>query len=181
MILYGSPGEPGPGRQARTNRRRMDAYRVGVVGGTRVVDELSKLGDSYHVFWDVRVVLPDYAWYRGKKNLKSAYMDLVVACPKGVFLLEVKNWSDGTASNPKWNPHEQTERAGKVLWTMLQGVIKGMRVNNVLVSVRGNMLYDPDYRVFVTDPGRVVGFLEDQPDVLGPGDLGRVVEWLRGV
>ena len=37
-------------------------------------------------------------------------MDLVIACTKGIFMIEVKNWSDEYTKDPKWNPHEQTER-----------------------------------------------------------------------
>lgn len=77
--------------------------------------------------------------YNGRKNLKSAQMDLVVVCPKGVFMIEVKNWTDEYAqqNNRDLSPHEQTERAGRVLWIALQKKFGDGEcgVTNVLLSI----------------------------------------------
>ena len=68
-----------------------DPLRAGADGEKDVLDILAVLDDSYHVFCDLHVRLPYTVRYNGQKNLRSAQMDLVVVCLKGVFLIEVKN------------------------------------------------------------------------------------------
>ena len=168
-------------RQMRKIDRGMrDPLRTGAIGEKSVLGRLSALDDTHHVFCDLHVRLPYMVRYNGQKNLRSAQMDLVVVCPKGVFLIEVKNWSDRYATNPEWSPHEQTERAGRVLWVALQGSVSRVRVTNVLLSMRGNIRHDPDYRsVWVSDPDRIVDFLRNRQDVLPEDDLRRVVKALK--
>ena len=89
-------------------------------------------------------------------------MDLVVICTKGVFMIEVKNWSDNYAqNNHNLSPHEQADKAGRVLWIVLQDVIKNIQVTNVLLSISGNISYNEKYRaVFVSSLDRINQFLE---------------------
>ena len=166
----------------KIDRGMNDPLRAGASGEKAVLDALSVLDDSYHVFCDLHIRLPYTVRYNGQKNLRSAQMDLVVACPKGVFLIEVKNWSDRYAANPSWSPHEQTDSAGKVLWIILQDAVEGVRVTNVLLSMRGNIPYDPDYRsVWVSDPGRIANFLKNRHNALSKEDLARVLIELKNL
>ena len=165
----------------KINRGMKDPLLPGAVGENSVLERLLALDDSYHVFCDLRISLPYTVRYRGQRNLRSAQMDLVIACTKGIFMIEVKNWSDGYAKDPKWNPHEQTERAGRVLWIALQDSAKGTRVTNVLLSVRGNIRYDPNYMVMVSDPDRIIGFLKTKPDTLTQLSLERILRLLQGL
>ena len=144
----------------------------GAAGERRVIETLSVLDDSYHVFWNVRV-----AGYPGGQPTQ---LDLVVVGPTGVFLIEVKNWSDEYASNPHQNPHRQTETAGRTLWLALHGVLRGVSVHNTLVAIHGNIRYDPSYPVYVTTPDRIAGFVVDRSPVLSPADVNRLADWLRG-
>lgn len=167
-------------QMGKIDRGMRDPLRMGAIGEKGVLGRLSALDDTYHVFCDLRIRLPYTVRYNGQKNLRSAQMDLVVVCPKGVFLIEVKNWSDRYAANPEWSPHEQTERAGRVLWVALQDSVSRVRVTNVLLSMRGNIRHDPDYRsVWVSDPDRIVDFLRNRSDVLPEDDLWRVVKALK--
>lgn len=168
------------GRQIdKIGRGMKDPLRSGARGEMYAIRLLSALDDSHHIFCDLRIALPNWVTYRGRKNLKSAQMDMVVASPKGVFMIEVKNWSDRYASHPEWSPHEQTERAGQVLWTSLQDAVEGVRVTPVLLSIRGNIPKDPKYdTVLVSDPSRIVDMLSGQRDVLAPADLDRILERL---
>ena len=119
--------------------------------------------------------------YKGKKNLKSAQMDLVVVSPKGVYMIEVKNWSDNyVPSNSSLNPYEQTERAGRILWINLQTVIKDVRVTNVLLSIKGNLPYSKNYRsVFVSSLSQICGFLNRREDILSEKEVKKVVKDLK--
>ena len=102
----------------KIDKARSSPLNSGTKGENQVIKELKKLDDSYHVLCGVTMELPRYVNYRGRKNLKSAQMDFVIICPKGVFMIEVKNWSDQFVRNGNWkfDPYEQTERAGRILW-----------------------------------------------------------------
>jgi hypothetical protein len=161
---------------------KKNPLHAGAKGENKVIDELSKLDDSYHVLAGIDVQLARWVTYNGKKNLRSAQLDIIVVCPKGVFAIEVKNWSDNYAKNNQkgLNPYEQTERAGRVLWILLQDIIKGTRVTNVLLSIRGNMSYNPTYRsVYVSSLDRINQFLENRQDSLNEKDINKIVKNLQ--
>lgn len=152
----------------------------GAKGEIRVLEELAKLGDDYHVLCGLRMRLPHVITYRGQKNLKSAQMDFVVVCKKGVFLIEVKNWSDEYLENHvERNPYEQTERAGRVLWISLDNVFSNIQVTNVLLSISGNIPYDDNYRVFVTSLERINWFLQKKDEILDENDVKKIVSHLK--
>ena len=172
-------------------KRQVDKFQYKKVGtletGTRgeniVIDELSKLDDSYHILCGVRLQLSHCVTYNGKKNLKSAQMDIVVVCPKGVYMIEVKNWSNQYANKNKkgLNAYEQTERAGRVLWISLQGIFRKVRVTNVLLSVKGNLEYNKSYRsVFVSSLDRINYFLMRKEDILSEKEIKNIVKDLKG-
>jgi len=129
----------------------------------------------------IEVKLSRWVTYNGKKNLKSAQMDIIVVCPKGVFMIEVKNWSDNyVKNNTNLSPYEQTERAGRVLWILLQDVIKGTRVTNILLSIQGNMPYNQNYRsVFVSSLNKINQFLENRQGSLNEKDVNKIVKNLQ--
>ncbi len=157
-------------------------HHAGARGENKVIDELSKLDDSFHVLSGIDVQLARWVTYNGKKNLRSAQIDVIVVCPKGVFAIEVKNWSDNYAKNNHkgLNPYEQTERAGRVLWILLQDVIKGTRVTNILLSIQGNLSYNQNYRsVFVSSLDRINQFLENRQDSLTEKDINKIVKNLQ--
>ena len=155
---------------------------AGTRGENKVIDELLKLDEHYHILCGIRIELPYYVTYNGQKNLKSAQMDLVVVCPKGVFMIEVKNWSNSYTQNyDGLNPYEQTDRAGRVLWIALQDVIKNIRVTNVLLSLSGNIPYNQRYRaVFVSSLDRINQFLEKRQDTLSNREVKKIVNDLIG-
>ena len=154
---------------------------TGAKGENTVIEEISKLDDDYHIMCGMQIELPYYVTYNGRKNLRSAQMDIVVICPKGVFMIEVKNWSDRYAqSHDKLNPYEQTERAGRILWITLQNIIKNIRVTNVLLSIQGNLHYDENYRsVFVSSLDKINQFLEKKQTILNKNQIKEIVSELE--
>jgi len=164
------------------DKARENPLHPGTRGETKVIEELIKLNDSYHVLCGVRIELPYYVKYKRRKNLKSAQMDLVVVSPKGVYMIEVKNWSDNYIKKYTTNlsPYEQTERAGLVLWITLQDVIKDVGVTNLLLSIRGNMKYNKRYRsVFVSSLAGINKFLEKRQDRLNEKAVKIIVKSLK--
>ena len=156
-------------------------FHAGTRGENKVIEELLKLDENHHILCGVRIKLPYYVTYNGQKNLKSAQMDVVVVCPKGIFMIEVKNWSDNYIQNhDKLNPYEQTDRAGRILWISLQKIIKNIRVTNVLLSIQGNISYNKQYRsVFVSSLNRINQFIEKRQDDLSLKEVKKIVDELK--
>jgi len=163
--------------------KKIGKLETGTKGENKVIDELSKLDDSYHILVGVDIELHNWVTYNGKKNLKSAQMDIVVVCLKGVFMIEVKNWTDEYAQRNKQvlSPYEQAGRAGLVLWITLQNVFKDIRVTNVLLSIKGNLPYNEDYRlVYVSSLDSINQFLEKRQDSLSEKEVVKIVKKLKG-
>lgn len=163
--------------------KKIGTLTTGTKGENKVIDELSKIDDNYHVLCGVTLSLPYFVTYNGKKNLKSAQMDFVIVSTKGVFMIEVKNYTDDFARGQKWSfsPYEQTERAGRILWISLQSVIKNVRVTNVLLSINGNLPYNERYRsVYVSSLDKINSFLEKRQDTMSEKEVQKVVKDLKG-
>ena len=150
----------------------------GAKGEIKVINELSKLDDSHHIFCGMTIKLDRFVTYKRKRNLRSAQMDLVVVCTKGIFMIEVKNWSNKWAQNHRGlSPHEQTDRAGRVLWIALQGIMKNVRVTSILLSLKGNIQYDKSYRaVFVSSLDRINQFINKRENILSEKEVKRIVQ-----
>jgi len=162
--------------------KKIGKLKTGTKGENKVIDELSKLDDSYHIMCGIDIELQNWVTYNGKKNLKSAQMDIVVVCPNGVFMIEVKNWTDEYTQRSKQglNPYEQTGRAGLVLWITLQNVFKGIRVTNVLLSIKGNLPYNEEYSlVNVSSLDSINQFLEKRQDSLSEKEVEKIVKELK--
>jgi len=155
---------------------------IGALGEVSVLEKLSQLSNDYHVFCDVQIGLPNYVTYGGRKNLRSAQMDFVVVSKRGVVMIEVKNWSTGFyKQNQKFSPHEQTDRAGRVLWIFLKSWRFNPNVKNVLLSIRGNINYDTSYKsVFVTNLEKINDVIENRLDSLSEKDVKKIVKKLKG-
>ena len=162
--------------------KKIGNLRTGTHGENDAIDELEKLDDSYHILCGVEMELDYWVTYNGRKNLKSAQMDIVVVCPKGVYMIEVKNWSDKyVPSKSSLSPYEQTERAGRVLWITLQNKLGDIRVTNILLSIRGNLPYNKNYRsVFVSSLAEINQFLEKRQTTLDDKQVGKIVKRLKG-
>jgi len=122
---------------------------AGAKGEILALEKLSELPDDYHVFCGVNKDLGKYVTYRRRRNLKSAQMDFVVVSTRGVLLIEVKNWSTKYYKNHYGlSPHEQVDRAGRVLWIKLKSSWfrpKDPPVTSVLLSIQGTIDHDPNY------------------------------------
>ena len=162
--------------------KKVGKYVTGTHGEKDVIEKLSNLDDSYHVFGGIEIELPYWVNYNGKKNLKSAQMDVVVVSQKGVFMIEVKNWTDEYTQKQKGglSPYEQTERAGRILWITLQNVIKGAGVTNILLSIKGNLPYNQNYRaVSVSSLDTINQFLEKRQEKISEKEVEMIVKNLK--
>ena len=163
--------------------KKIGRLRTGAHGENDVLDELSKLDDNYHILCGVAIELPRWTTYNGEKNLKSAQMDIVVVCPKGVFMIEVKNYTDEFARSKKWkfSPYEQTDRAGRVLWIAMQDILEDCKITNVLLSIRGNLGYTNAFKfVNLSSLKQINDFITRRQDYLDADEIEHVVEKLAG-
>lgn len=159
--------------------KKIGKLRTGTYGENDVVDELSKLDDSFHVLCGVEIELDRWTTYNGQKNLKSAQMDIVVVCPKGVFMIEVKNWTDEFVKNQEWkfSPYEQTDRAGRVLWIVIQEILKDCKITNVLLSINGNLRYNSEFKfVNVSGLETINNFITKRQNYLTNDEVNHIVE-----
>jgi len=158
----------------------------GAKGEVRALQKLSELSDDYHILCGIRVELPRYVRYNGRKNLRTAQLDFVVISKRGIILVEVKNWSDKFYHETnKIRPHEQVDRAAKVLWIVIKSrwgwlATQTPRVTSVLLSIQGNMRYDPKYKfVNVSDLNRINYFIENRKEVLSNKDVEKLLDMLK--
>ena len=163
-------------------KNRDDPFHAGAKGENKVIDKLSQLSDEYHVLCGVRIGLPHFISYNGKKNLKSAQIDFVAVSKKGVYAIEVKNWSDDFVDQGNYfSPYEQAGRAGRLLWHVLKSWRSSPKVTSVILSIKGNIQYDPKYKVvFVTNINKINNFLENRQDTLSDKEVEKIVNKLKG-
>jgi len=152
----------------------------GAKGELEVLDKLSELSDDYHVMCGVNMDLDHYITYNRKRNLRSAQMDFVVVSKRGVILIEAKNWSSRYIKHHRGlYPHEQVDRAGRVLWISLKSSWWSPRnppVTSVLLSIRAKMQYDPDYRfVNVKDLNNINYFIQNREEQFSDKEVKRLV------
>lgn len=155
---------------------------VGAKGELRVLDKLSQLSNKYHILCGLNIGLDHYVTYNGQKNLRSAQMDFVVVSNKGVILLEVKNWSSKFyRESNNLSPHEQVDRAGRVLWITLNSWLDpSPRVTSVLLSIQDNMKYDPRFKfVWVSNLEKINYFIENRKEELSDKDVKKLVNMLK--
>ena len=72
-------------------------------------------------------------------------MDFVVVSYRGVVLIEAKNWSSSYyGQHGGLPPHEQVDRAGRVLWICLKSSWRSPKnppVTSVVLSIGGDLNY----------------------------------------
>ena len=156
----------------------------GAAGELKVLQELRQLDDRYHILCDVNIQLQKYVSYNREWNLRTAQIDFVVVGPTGIYVMEVKNWSsDRVNHHTGLNPHEQVDRAGRVLWIYLKqhSFFYKPQVTNLLVPVQGNIGYNPNYRsVLIRNPYGLVKFInENNRNYLDENRIFKVVKILQ--
>lgn len=161
------------------------AEHKGARGEVLTLEKLSELPDDFHIFCGVNKELKNYIMYRQKRNLKSAQMDFVVVSKRGVIVIEVKNWSTIYYKNHHGiPPHEQVDRAGRVLWVSIQSSWfspKHPSVSSVLLSIEGNINYDDDYGyVSVKNLNNINYFLQNKEEQFSDKEVGRLVGRIKG-
>lgn len=171
----------------RFEKIKKDSFYYGAKGEIEVLKRLSELGEDYKILCGLNIELDDWQNYYGEYNLKSSQMDLVVVSNKGVFVIEVKNWTDEYLD--KHNglyPHEQVDRAGHLLYKFIQSFIgnkiqlRKNHLNKVLVSIKSNLRYDPNYwSVKVKNVSEINSYIKGKKDVLEDDEVNKIKNLLK--
>lgn len=103
----------------------------GAQGEVKVISQLEKLPDEFHVFNDL--YLKSEEWIKfNEKPLNTAQIDHLVVGPTGVYVIETKNWSEEfvheTFEGAGYTPYDQIERASYLVYRKLNH----MRYGNTL-------------------------------------------------
>lgn len=157
----------------------------GARGEVLALEKLSELPDDYHIFCGVNKELKKYVTYRRKRNLKSAQMDFVVVSKRGVSVIEVKNWSSHYYKNYYGlPPHEQVDRAGRVLWISLKSSWfspKDPPISSVLLAIQGNINFDDDYGyVIVKNLNNINYYLQNREEQFSDKEVRRLIGRVKG-
>jgi len=158
---------------------------AGAKGEILALEKLSVLPDEYHIFCGVNKDLGKYVTYRRKRNLKSAQMDFVVVSKRGVIVIEVKNWSAHYYKNHYGiSPHEQVDRAGRVLWIALKSSWfspKNPTVTSVLLSIQGTIGNDANYGyVIAKNLNDINHFIQNKRVQFSDKEVNRLIGRIKG-
>ena len=150
----------------------------GAKGEVQALEKLSELSDEYHIFCGIKAELPNYITYNGRRNLRTAQLDFVIVSKRGILLVEVKNWSDRFYRNTdKIQPHEQESFLQTIptlilLLSTKHALLYPPGVTSVLLSIQGNMRYDPNYKfVNVTNLDRINYFIQNRKETFSDNDV----------
>lgn len=158
---------------------------AGAKGEMLALEKLSELPDDYHVFCGVNKDLGKYVTYRRRRDLKSAQMDFVVVSKRGLVVIEVKNWSAKYYKNHYGlRPHEQVDRAGRVLWIKLKSSWfrpKDPPVTSVLLSIQGSIGNDPNYGyVVVKNLNDINSYIQNKQEQFSEKEVKRLIDRVKG-
>jgi len=154
-------------------------FHAGSEGELKVLNELSKLSNNYHVLCGLQIG-HNYFSYKGRVKVKISNIDFVVVSRKGVIQIEVKNWSNEFLKKTTKNPYKQTDRAGKTLWVYLKSWRFSPRVTNVLLPIQKNMNYNSFYKhVMISNLDRINYFIQNRKEELSDKHVKKIIKKLK--
>ena len=108
----------------------VNSFIWGAIGEEKVVNELKKLSDEYYLINDFALEF-NKAIYNSHTNdyIKSIQIDHIIVAPSGVYVIETKNWSGASISNPNlYSPVQQVRRASYALFRILNNKVDNLNI-----------------------------------------------------
>jgi len=173
-------------RQINKIKENIDGVEhAGAKGEILALEKLSELPNGFHIFCGVNKNLGKYVTYRRRRDLRSAQMDFVVVSTRGVNVIEVKNWSAHYYRNHYGiSPHEQVDRAGRVLWITIKSSWwspKDPPVSSVLLSLQGTIPPNSKYGyVTVKNINDINSYLQNRREVFSEKEVKRLTDRIKG-
>jgi hypothetical protein len=104
-----------------------------------IIAILSELPPTYYVLNDVRLRAKHHLKFN-HKVVQSAQIDHLVVAPTGVFVVEVKNWSQHFANSGKFfDPYEQVGRANYLCHCLLKEDLGIQMTVRSILAYRGHV------------------------------------------
>ncbi len=133
---------------------------IGAQAELQTIEELNKLSNEYYVLNDVQLKAMRYMKYNNHV-IHGAQIDHIVIATYGIFIIEVKHWSQKFAESGQfYNPYEQVSRANYLCYCLLR---EGL---NIEVKIRSIVAYsghlppkDSKYYVKVLPINNLLGYI----------------------
>ena len=174
-IIYGSPFSD------KAQLPQGSRGYKGKKGEEKILAKLKELDDNYHVLCNLKLGFNPF----GNVGRKTQ-IDFLVISKRGIFPIEVKNWSDDYyVKHKKYgypSPHAQVDKAGRTLWGYLHRRISNFKnppVHRILLSTFGNIPFDPKFQyVNVKTPDNIINFLQSRTEKLSEEKIQEIIEYL---
>jgi len=146
-----------------------------------VIEILSQLPPAYYVLNDVRLRAKHRLEFN-HKVVQSAQIDHLVVAPTGVFVVEVKNWSQHFANSGKFfDPYEQVGRANYLCHCLLKEDLGIKMTVRSILAYQGHIPLQPkDSKYIKVLPiEKITGYVrwfERQTPVLSAAQVENIVK-----
>jgi len=159
--------------------KQSESFYHGAIGEEAVIDELTKLPDSYYIFNDITLRLPkSVRWKKYNEYVRSSQIDHIVVGPNGVFLIETKNWSNKTLQQTNYLPHKQVDRASLVFYLLSKRKFRGKLPRyNLVVMLQRTQHINYQY-VYQLNLNNLNSFILGKNNRLNPQEIEKMVKWL---
>ena len=136
-----------------------------------IAERLRALPAPACLFHDVRLEAERRIRFEGA-GLLSAQIDYVVLTRAGVFVVEVKGWSERFAGSGNYHdPFDQVRRAGYLCYDLVRDRVRGVKVRSILAAVGSLPTAPRGSFVKVLTPQRLSGYIAHFPGVLSPQEF----------
>jgi hypothetical protein len=154
----------------------------GASGEQQALDELRKLPDNYYVINNFQLSFSRPLYEpRSRQRIYSAQADHIVIAPSGVFLIETKNWSRGTANfDSDFSAFDQVKRTNFALYCFFNPRVSGfmswfvktkkIKIRSVLLMT-GHRTNGSDRYVKVVDLRQLRNYIEYFPSELSEEEV----------
>lgn len=151
----------------------------GYYGELLVMDSLKQLSDDCYVISDVRITRESGYKFDGKM-LKSARVDHILVCRKGVYCIETKNWTSSWKYEDKPTPGEQARRASHLLYKYLKYTcnLRGIKVMSIVLYTNGTIKGKEDFVRFLRYD-EFPAYISARPEVLSDEEVNMIVDYIR--
>jgi len=152
---------------------------VGAQAELQTIEQLNRLSDKYYVLNDVQLKAMRYMKYNDSV-VQSAQIDHIVVSTYGIFIIEVKHWSQKFAESGQfYNPYEQVSRANYLCYCLLREEL------NIEIKIRSIVAYgghlppkEGKYYVKVLPINGLLGYIKYfRSPLLNQTQMEHIVNW----
>ena len=156
------------------------SFYQGSIGEEAVIETLSELSDSYYILNDVRLRLPrSVRWKKYNEYVRSSQVDHIVVGPKGIFLIETKNWTPQTLQQTRRLPHYQIDRANFIFYILrINKFRRKFPIYNIVVTLRNLPIVNYQY-VKQLSVKELNSHISTRQGFLSESEINQVVNWLK--